>query len=56
MAHSDVVRRMSKYMSAGKLMEIINTLKEGEMIEERPKRTDEPRSYYLTKKARQEAV
>lgn len=56
MAHSDIVRRMSKYMSAGKLMEIINTLKEGDMIEERPKRTDEQRSYYLTKKARQEAV
>lgn len=52
MSHSDLVRRMSKYVTADKLAQMINTLKEGEMVEERPRSAMEPRSYYLTKRAR----
>lgn len=52
MSHSDLVRRMSKYVTASKLSEMVNTLKEGELVEERPRSAMEPRSYYLSKRAK----
>jgi hypothetical protein len=52
MTHSDLVRRMSKYVTADKLYQMVNTLKEGEMLEEKPKTAMEGRSYYITRKAK----
>jgi hypothetical protein len=52
MSHSDLLRRLSKFLSATKLAEILNTLKEAEIISEKPKTQLEPRSYYLVKRGR----
>jgi hypothetical protein len=49
MSHSDLVRRMSKWLTAGKLAEHLNTLIEANRLEEKPKTNMEPRSYYLKK-------
>jgi hypothetical protein len=51
MSHSDLLRRVSKYMTAFKFKDFISTLKESELITERDKTALEPRSYYLTSKA-----
>lgn len=50
LAHSDLVRKMSKYMNSAKLAETLHTLIEAELVEAKMKTLDEPRSYYLTRK------